>query len=188
LTVLTALLVRRVAHLMPIVVHPVAMLVVWHVMHAVLGSTKTKVDKLPNIVANHVVLDNTTTNKDNQVVKHVPVDNFKIKVDTPLAKIARRRRTALLVRRVAHLMSIVVLLKPMPVAQHRVNHVPLILTALLALFPHYIVVRQITFIQPLVVQDVHGGDNVIYLTTLTHVVWSSILMVEERHIPGNATP
>ena len=60
---------------------------------------------------------------DSPLAKIVPVVNTKIKVGRPLAKNVPVIRTALPVRPVAH--SLVVLLEPTPVVQHRVMHVVL---------------------------------------------------------------
>ena len=50
---------------------------------------------------------------------------------SPLAKHVPVVLTALLVRQVVRILQLLVLLEPMPVVQHRVIHVPVVLTALL---------------------------------------------------------
>ena len=59
--VLTALLVHQVVHILQLLVLPEPMPVVLHhrVIHVVLGNTMVNKDKLPNLVANHVVLELT---------------------------------------------------------------------------------------------------------------------------------
>ena len=65
------------------------------------------------------------------LANRVPVDITKKKVVNPLAKLVPVVITALLVPSIARILQLLVVLEPMPVVQHHVIHVPVVLTALL---------------------------------------------------------